>query len=116
MHEVCVCLKCVCVCVCVCVCSHNSARPAVRARACSKKEFAETFERCCCEKDPAEFVEGIMYTAESGVVMTGNFAESVPSGGVKNDIGLWYKPWFCACGGGGGGALCVYVFVCARCA
>ena len=40
-------------------------------------------------------VEGIMFSLNKGVIMSGNFIDSYKSGnGVLNRIGLWFKPWF----------------------
>lgn len=41
-----------------------------------------------------EFVEGIQFTKEKGVVMRGRFSDGPPKNGVVNRIGLWHKPWF----------------------
>ncbi|KAI6179109.1 FAD-binding PCMH-type domain-containing protein [Aphelenchoides besseyi] len=41
-----------------------------------------------------EFVEGIAYSPESAVIMTGEFSDSPPKNAKVNAIGRWYKPWF----------------------
>uniref|UniRef100_A0A914CYZ3 Delta(24)-sterol reductase n=1 Tax=Acrobeloides nanus TaxID=290746 RepID=A0A914CYZ3_9BILA len=41
-----------------------------------------------------EFVEGLQFDKESGVVMAGYFAEQPPKNATINRIGRWYKPWF----------------------
>ena len=43
-----------------------------------------------------EFVEGIQFTKEKGVVMRGRFSDGPPKnhGGTINKIGKWHKPWF----------------------
>jgi len=41
------------------------------------------------------FVEGLAYSAESAVIMTGNLTDTIDtSKGSLNAIGRWYKPWF----------------------
>lgn len=43
------------------------------------------------------FVEGLVYSGETGVIMTGRFVKdssSVLDDGQINEIGKWYKPWF----------------------
>ena len=44
-------------------------------------------------KDPAEFIECLIYTEDKSVVMTGNFVDSCEPDKL-NEIGRWYKPWF----------------------
>lgn len=41
-----------------------------------------------------EFVEGLQFDKESGVVMVGRFADEPPRNAIVNRIGRWYKPWF----------------------
>lgn len=46
---------------------------------------------------PHSFVEGLMYSQQSGVVMTAELSDLPPSAardGPENKIGRWYKPWF----------------------
>ena len=38
-------------------------------------------------------VEGIMYTKNTGVIMTGTFVDNYEPDKL-NRIGLWFKPWF----------------------
>jgi delta24-sterol reductase len=38
-------------------------------------------------------VEGIMFTLNTGVIMSGKFVEKVPRGSNYNAL-RWYKPWF----------------------
>jgi len=45
--------------------------------------------------DPeVDSVEGVMYTLNSGVVMSGQFVDRVPPTANYNPLGRWYKPWF----------------------
>lgn len=45
--------------------------------------------------DPeVDSVEGIMYTLDTGVIMSGKFVDKVPSGAHYNALMRWYKPWF----------------------
>ncbi|KAF8364007.1 hypothetical protein PRIPAC_90930, partial [Pristionchus pacificus] len=41
-----------------------------------------------------EFVEGIQFSQEMGVVMKGRFSDGPPKNGEINAIGKWHKPWF----------------------
>lgn len=42
-----------------------------------------------------DFVEGLMYSIDEGVIMTGTMCEDKNIEHDKiNDIGRWYKPWF----------------------
>ena len=42
----------------------------------------------------ADSVEGIMYSLNEGVIMSGNFVDHCPDGRKLNRIGRWFKPWF----------------------
>ena len=45
--------------------------------------------------DPeVDSVEGIMYTLDTGIIMSGKFVDKLPNGANYNPIGRWYKPWF----------------------
>ncbi|MBA3492638.1 MAG: FAD-binding oxidoreductase, partial [Gammaproteobacteria bacterium] len=59
----------------------------------SLNEACEVFAREVCRPDPPEFVEGILYARDSGVIMTGDFAAGQEHANV-NAIGWWFKPWF----------------------
>lgn len=50
--------------------------------------FAEASER----ENPPEFVEGLMFSRDRGVILTGDFADS--NEGMINPVDRWYKPWF----------------------
>eukprot|EP00271_Cylindrocystis_brebissonii_P015747 TRINITY_DN38741_c0_g1_i1.p1 TRINITY_DN38741_c0_g1~~TRINITY_DN38741_c0_g1_i1.p1 ORF type:complete len:573 (-),score=86.69 TRINITY_DN38741_c0_g1_i1:918-2636(-) len=44
-----------------------------------------------------DFVEGMVYTSTSGVMMTGRYAskqEAKMKGNKINEVGWWWKPWF----------------------
>ncbi|MGH8569065.1 MAG: FAD-binding oxidoreductase, partial [Gammaproteobacteria bacterium] len=57
-------------------------------------EACEMFTREACRHEPAEFVEGILYARERGVIMTGDFIDRPPDQAKVNAIGWWFKPWF----------------------
>ncbi len=42
----------------------------------------------------ADSVEGIMYSLNEGVIMSGNFVDECGDKRKLNRIGRWYKPWF----------------------
>jgi len=55
-------------------------------------QLVETFEKETKNKDN-DFVEGICFGRDKGVVMKGEFAENADYWKI-NPIGRWYKPWF----------------------
>jgi len=45
--------------------------------------------------DPeVDSVEGITYSLNTGVIMSGKFVDKVPKGAKYNVLSRWYKPWF----------------------
>lgn len=44
----------------------------------------------------AEYVEGIIYSSDRGVIMTADYADEAEAlaSGKLNDMGWWFKPWF----------------------
>jgi len=58
----------------------------------SLHEFSEVFTKEV-KNTNNEFVEGIAFTLEKGVVMLGEFSDR-PEFWKINSIGRWYKPWF----------------------
>ena len=54
----------------------------------------EVFRRETNREVGNESVEGIMFSKETAVVMTGTFVDKVGDDGEYNPIGRWYKPWF----------------------
>ncbi|XP_043467652.1 delta(24)-sterol reductase-like [Leptopilina heterotoma] len=57
------------------------------------KQAMEVFKRQTYAKENNHFVEGLMFTKETGVIMTGNMV-SEPEEHLVNQISRWYKPWF----------------------
>ena len=58
----------------------------------SISEVVEVFTRET--NNPAvDSVEGIMFTKDKAVIMTGTFTNTYEPGKL-NRMGLWYKPWF----------------------
>jgi delta24-sterol reductase len=41
-----------------------------------------------------DFIEGLMYSEQEGVLMLGNFFDTIPEGKTKNAINNFWKPWF----------------------
>ncbi|MDF1582019.1 MAG: FAD-binding oxidoreductase [Methyloprofundus sp.] len=41
-----------------------------------------------------DFIEGLMYSEQEGVLMLGNFADTVPAGKTRNALNNFWKPWF----------------------
>lgn len=48
------------------------------------------------DKPWAEYVEGLIYSSNRGVLMTADYAEKeeATASGNVNNMGYWYKPWF----------------------
>ncbi|KAK3155731.1 hypothetical protein QOZ80_2BG0206850 [Eleusine coracana subsp. coracana] len=62
----------------------------------SLKEIAQAYADCFQLRQP-DFVEGMVYTASSGVMMTGVYAseeEAKKKENRINHVGWWFKPWF----------------------
>ncbi len=59
----------------------------------SLKEACELFTREVCRPQPPDFVEGIMYACDRGVIMTADLVDR-PENAKINAIGWWFKPWF----------------------
>ncbi|CAK4616770.1 hypothetical protein LEN26_007351 [Aphanomyces euteiches] len=59
----------------------------------SLDEAYEVFEAAANAGDKHHFVEMLMYSLHSGVVMTGSMVDK-PESDKLNAIGDWYKPWF----------------------
>lgn len=59
----------------------------------SMDEAVEKFKEVT--KDPDnDSVEGIMYSLDTGVIMSGKFVHRVPPRTKYNPLNRWYKPWF----------------------
>jgi delta24-sterol reductase len=56
-------------------------------------EICKRFSDLASAKDAPEFLDAIMYTRDTGVLVYGDFAE-LPQGERPNRIGRFYKPWF----------------------
>ena len=59
----------------------------------SLEEACRVFEEQTMRIEDNQFVEGIMFNLNKGVIMTGNMVNSAEPGKV-NVISRWYKPWF----------------------
>jgi len=61
----------------------------------SLDETTEVLERETRKGQGNDSVEGIAYSRDKAVIMTGNFVEAKEIESEKvNNMGLWYKPWF----------------------
>ncbi|TDJ09522.1 MAG: FAD-binding oxidoreductase [Deltaproteobacteria bacterium] len=54
--------------------------------------ITDKFTALSTAKNPTDFVEGIMYDKDRGVIIEGQMVDA-PSGTI-NRQGLWFKPWF----------------------
>ncbi|PNF18142.1 Delta(24)-sterol reductase [Cryptotermes secundus] len=59
----------------------------------SLDDAVKVFEEQSMKKDENDFVEGLLFSADQAVIMTGNFSSTCEPGKL-NEIGKWYKPWF----------------------
>ncbi|XP_055327201.1 delta(24)-sterol reductase-like [Paramacrobiotus metropolitanus] len=60
----------------------------------SLENLVETLTVKSMDRAGSHFVEGLVYSKESGVVMSGKFADVVEGGAQVNPIGYYWKPWF----------------------
>jgi Delta24-sterol reductase len=61
----------------------------------SIREACTLIERESCRENPAEFVEGILFSPDEAVIITGDFAQTA-EGGRIHYTNRWYAPWFAA--------------------
>lgn len=59
----------------------------------SLDNLIETFTAETQREEGNQFVEGLMFSLHSGVVMTANMSNTAEPGKI-NKIGCWFKPWF----------------------
>jgi len=52
------------------------------------------FESACRDVETNDFVEGLVYSRDSAVIMRGSLTDEILPDGRLNPIGHWYKPWF----------------------
>ncbi|HYE37605.1 FAD-binding oxidoreductase [Methylocaldum sp.] len=60
----------------------------------TQAEMIDVFERECRDTENNDFVEGLVYSRETAVIMRGVLTDDVRSDGQVNAIGRWYQPWF----------------------
>lgn len=58
-----------------------------------KQDYVDCFIHESSKANPAEFVEGLVYSRDRGVVMVGEFTDH-PDPKKINHINAWYKPFF----------------------
>lgn len=56
--------------------------------------LVDLFGHACSDTQHNDFVEGLVYSRDQAVIMTGQFVDAVGTDGPLNAIGLWFKPWF----------------------
>lgn len=59
----------------------------------SAEQAYSTMARLIGSPGAPEFVEGLLFSADEGVIITGEFADRLEPGAI-NQVGRWYKPWF----------------------
>ncbi|MEI6333018.1 MAG: FAD-binding protein [Methylococcaceae bacterium] len=60
----------------------------------SLDNIVDVFEEASRLTGENDFVEGLIYSRDSAVIMRGNFTDSIGIDGSFNALGRWYKPWF----------------------
>lgn len=56
--------------------------------------IVEVFERASRDTAGNDFVEGLVYSRDSAVIMCGTLTDEIAADGRVNPIGRWYQPWF----------------------
>jgi len=57
-------------------------------------EMCRIFDEDCRNVASHDFVEGLVYSRDTGVIMTGTLTDQKGNDGPVNPIGRWYKSWF----------------------
>jgi delta24-sterol reductase len=52
------------------------------------------FDKECRDLKKNDFVEGLVYGKDAGVIMLGTLVDKIGNDGKKNALRRWYKPWF----------------------
>ncbi|XP_053619179.1 delta(24)-sterol reductase-like isoform X1 [Plodia interpunctella] len=60
----------------------------------NSKELAARFSAESLSPTPHQFVEALMFSRDSGVVMTADMVDEIGPDGIYNPIGRWYSEWF----------------------
>jgi Delta24-sterol reductase len=60
----------------------------------SQNELVERFDKECRDLTKNDFVEGLVYGKDAGVIMLGTQVDQVGNDGKLNALRRWYKPWF----------------------
>lgn len=58
------------------------------------KAMSEKMAKLAAQPVPPAFLEGLVFSSDSGVVMTGEFSDKPGTGLKVNSINRFYKPWF----------------------
>ncbi|CAH0764817.1 unnamed protein product [Diatraea saccharalis] len=57
-------------------------------------DLADRFRKESLDDKPHQFIEALLYTKDSGVVMLGDMVDEIGTDGKLNEIGKWYSEWF----------------------
>ncbi len=60
----------------------------------SLDDMVDAFDEASRNTKKNDFVEGLVYSRDTAVIMRGTFADDIGTDGRVNAIGRWYKPWF----------------------
>ncbi len=58
------------------------------------ERIVEAFEQASRNTEDNDFVEGLVYSRDSAVILCGALTDEVAADGRINPIGRWYQPWF----------------------
>jgi len=60
----------------------------------SLDDMVDVFEAESRDTEKNDFVEGLVYSRDSAVILCGTMTDEAGADGAVNAIGRWYKPWF----------------------
>jgi len=60
----------------------------------SLDETVAAFAKACADTEGHDFVEALVYSRDSAVLLCGKMVDEIQPDGPANPIGRWHKPWF----------------------
>lgn len=60
----------------------------------TQDELVSLFDKECRDLKKNDFVEGLVYGKDEGVIMLGTQVDKVGKDGERNALRRWYKPWY----------------------
>ncbi|KAJ3085751.1 Delta(24)-sterol reductase, partial [Quaeritorhiza haematococci] len=65
----------------------------------SMQQMCDRFTEVATMENPPEFLEGLQFSYDRGVLTYGDFSDKVEKDGFYNPIGWWFKSWYVASAG-----------------